>query len=176
MAVDGGYGDTGDWEGRWNHVKKFLERSGPFTHPDFEPSTEVRKSYFKSNFLAFGLQPCFFVCFWHMLLLSYLNEILVNPAESNEMWKQNYLWLETRSLIIETLLVSSFIGLMNLNYCVKSILSFELVSYNSHVSVILWQEVKVAGLINCLYYFKLPFVWLHSLFISSILFHHDLVS
>ncbi|XP_030061091.1 NEDD8-activating enzyme E1 catalytic subunit isoform X2 [Microcaecilia unicolor] len=40
MAVDGGYGDTGDWEGRWNHVKKFLERSGPFTHPDFEPSTE----------------------------------------------------------------------------------------------------------------------------------------
>ncbi|XP_048067678.1 NEDD8-activating enzyme E1 catalytic subunit isoform X3 [Ursus arctos] len=40
MAVDGGCGDTGDWEGRWNHVKKFLERSGPFTHPDFEPSTE----------------------------------------------------------------------------------------------------------------------------------------
>lgn len=22
-------------------MKKFLERSGPFTHPDFEPSTEV---------------------------------------------------------------------------------------------------------------------------------------
>ncbi|OBS82418.1 hypothetical protein A6R68_23591, partial [Neotoma lepida] len=40
MAVDGGCGDTGDWEGRWNHVKKFLERPGPFTHPDFEPSTE----------------------------------------------------------------------------------------------------------------------------------------
>ncbi|XP_004581662.1 NEDD8-activating enzyme E1 catalytic subunit isoform X2 [Ochotona princeps] len=40
MAVDGGCGDTGDWEGRWNHVKKFLERSGPFTHPDFEPNTE----------------------------------------------------------------------------------------------------------------------------------------
>ncbi|KAM5313533.1 NEDD8-activating enzyme E1 catalytic subunit isoform X2 [Desmodus rotundus] len=40
MAVDGGCGDIGDWEGRWNHVKKFLERSGPFTHPDFEPSTE----------------------------------------------------------------------------------------------------------------------------------------
>ncbi|XP_029456932.1 NEDD8-activating enzyme E1 catalytic subunit isoform X1 [Rhinatrema bivittatum] len=40
MAVDGGCGDTGDWEGRWNHIKKFLERSGPFTHPDFEPSTE----------------------------------------------------------------------------------------------------------------------------------------
>ncbi|KFP05314.1 NEDD8-activating enzyme E1 catalytic subunit [Calypte anna] len=41
MAVDGGCGDTGDWEGRWNHVKKFLERSGPFTHPDFEPGTQA---------------------------------------------------------------------------------------------------------------------------------------
>ncbi|KAK6473984.1 NEDD8-activating enzyme E1 catalytic subunit isoform X1 [Huso huso] len=40
MAVDSGCRDTGDWEGRWNHVKKFLERAGPFTHPDFEPSTE----------------------------------------------------------------------------------------------------------------------------------------
>ncbi|MBN3296614.1 UBA3 enzyme, partial [Amia calva] len=40
MAVDGGCGDGGDWEGRWNHVRKFLERSGPFTHPDFEPSAE----------------------------------------------------------------------------------------------------------------------------------------
>ncbi|XP_063797136.1 NEDD8-activating enzyme E1 catalytic subunit isoform X1 [Pseudophryne corroboree] len=40
MAVDVGCGDTGDWEGRWNHVKKFLERSGPFTHPEFEPSKE----------------------------------------------------------------------------------------------------------------------------------------
>ena len=39
MAVDV---SAGDWDGRWNHVKKFLERSGPFTHPDFEPSTEVR--------------------------------------------------------------------------------------------------------------------------------------
>ncbi|XP_048874294.1 NEDD8-activating enzyme E1 catalytic subunit isoform X2 [Brienomyrus brachyistius] len=41
MAVDSGHGDSsGDWDGRWNHVRKFLERSGPFTHPDFEPSTE----------------------------------------------------------------------------------------------------------------------------------------
>ncbi|XP_041130420.1 NEDD8-activating enzyme E1 catalytic subunit-like isoform X3 [Polyodon spathula] len=40
MAVDSGCRDTGDWEGRWTHVKKFLERAGPFTHPDFEPSTE----------------------------------------------------------------------------------------------------------------------------------------
>ncbi|KAL3853182.1 hypothetical protein ACJMK2_016747 [Sinanodonta woodiana] len=29
-----------DWSGRWNHIKKFLERSGPFAHPDFEPSPE----------------------------------------------------------------------------------------------------------------------------------------
>ncbi|XP_075955561.1 NEDD8-activating enzyme E1 catalytic subunit-like isoform X2 [Anarhichas minor] len=41
MAVDGGHRDGGcDWDGRWNHVTKFLERPGPFTHPDFEPSTE----------------------------------------------------------------------------------------------------------------------------------------
>jgi ubiquitin-activating enzyme E1 C len=40
MGVGGGCGDTGDWKGHWNHVKKFLDRSGPFTHPDFEPSTE----------------------------------------------------------------------------------------------------------------------------------------
>ncbi|KAM5148460.1 NEDD8-activating enzyme E1 catalytic subunit isoform 1-T1 [Mantella aurantiaca] len=40
MAVDVGCGDIGDWEGRWNHVKKFLERSGPFIHPAFEPSNE----------------------------------------------------------------------------------------------------------------------------------------
>jgi hypothetical protein len=30
-----------DWSGRWNHVRKFVERGGPFAHPDFEPSTEV---------------------------------------------------------------------------------------------------------------------------------------
>ncbi|KAK7486736.1 hypothetical protein BaRGS_00022020 [Batillaria attramentaria] len=30
-----------DWPGRWNHVKRLLERSGPFAHPDFEPSTEI---------------------------------------------------------------------------------------------------------------------------------------
>lgn len=46
MAVDGGHGSIGsDWDGRWNHVKKFLERTGPFTHPDFEPSTEVTHSW-----------------------------------------------------------------------------------------------------------------------------------
>ncbi|KAM7402539.1 hypothetical protein PAMP_017767 [Pampus punctatissimus] len=49
MVVDGGHGHTCEWEGRWNHVKKFLERSGPFTHPDFEPSTES---------LQFMLQTC----------------------------------------------------------------------------------------------------------------------
>ena len=43
MVVDGGNARTCEWVGRWNHVKKFLERSGPFTHPDFEPSTEVTK-------------------------------------------------------------------------------------------------------------------------------------
>uniref|UniRef100_A0A667ZH43 NEDD8-activating enzyme E1 catalytic subunit n=1 Tax=Myripristis murdjan TaxID=586833 RepID=A0A667ZH43_9TELE len=46
MAVDGGHRDGAcDWDGRWNHVKKFLERPGPFTHPDFEPSTEALSGF-----------------------------------------------------------------------------------------------------------------------------------
>uniref|UniRef100_A0A667IUH8 Uncharacterized protein n=1 Tax=Lynx canadensis TaxID=61383 RepID=A0A667IUH8_LYNCA len=45
MAVDGGCGDTGDWEGLRNHVRKFLEQSGPFTHPDFQPSTKSLQSF-----------------------------------------------------------------------------------------------------------------------------------
>ncbi|XP_054472780.1 NEDD8-activating enzyme E1 catalytic subunit isoform X1 [Anoplopoma fimbria] len=49
MVVDGGCGRTCEWEGRWNHIQKFLERSGPFTHPDFEPSTES---------LQFMLETC----------------------------------------------------------------------------------------------------------------------
>ncbi|XP_060556488.1 NEDD8-activating enzyme E1 catalytic subunit-like [Ruditapes philippinarum] len=32
---------SSDWQGRWCHVQKFLERTGPFAHPDFEPSTET---------------------------------------------------------------------------------------------------------------------------------------
>ncbi|CAG5120245.1 unnamed protein product, partial [Candidula unifasciata] len=30
-----------EWPGRWDHVKKILERTGPFAHPDFEPSPET---------------------------------------------------------------------------------------------------------------------------------------
>uniref|UniRef100_A0AAQ5Z9M4 NEDD8-activating enzyme E1 catalytic subunit n=1 Tax=Amphiprion ocellaris TaxID=80972 RepID=A0AAQ5Z9M4_AMPOC len=45
MVVDGGNGSTCEWDGRWNHIKKFLERSGPFTHPDFEPSTEALSGF-----------------------------------------------------------------------------------------------------------------------------------
>lgn len=26
---------------RWQHIRKLLERSGPFCHPDFEPSAEI---------------------------------------------------------------------------------------------------------------------------------------
>uniref|UniRef100_A0A8C7ZL05 NEDD8-activating enzyme E1 catalytic subunit n=1 Tax=Oryzias sinensis TaxID=183150 RepID=A0A8C7ZL05_9TELE len=37
MVVDGGSGVSFEWGGRWSHIKKFLERPGPFTHPDFEP-------------------------------------------------------------------------------------------------------------------------------------------
>ncbi|MED6252904.1 NEDD8-activating protein uba3, partial [Ataeniobius toweri] len=49
MMVDGVCGGSCEWDGRWNHIKKFLERSGPFTHPDFEPSTEC---------LQFLLETC----------------------------------------------------------------------------------------------------------------------
>uniref|UniRef100_A0A0B7B6L3 NEDD8-activating enzyme E1 catalytic subunit n=2 Tax=Arion vulgaris TaxID=1028688 RepID=A0A0B7B6L3_9EUPU len=30
-----------EWPGRWDHLKKILERTGPFAHPDFEPSPET---------------------------------------------------------------------------------------------------------------------------------------
>ncbi|XP_032822542.1 NEDD8-activating enzyme E1 catalytic subunit isoform X1 [Petromyzon marinus] len=49
MAVESGCVESMDWDGRWNHISKFLERPGPFTHPDFEPSTET---------LSFLLESC----------------------------------------------------------------------------------------------------------------------
>ncbi|XP_064632664.1 NEDD8-activating enzyme E1 catalytic subunit-like isoform X2 [Lineus longissimus] len=30
-----------EWPDRWNHLCKFMERTGPFAHPDFEPSKEM---------------------------------------------------------------------------------------------------------------------------------------
>ncbi|XP_078596881.1 NEDD8-activating enzyme E1 catalytic subunit-like isoform X2 [Branchiostoma floridae x Branchiostoma japonicum] len=42
MMVDGRVDSPGgSWPDRWNHVKKMLERAGPFAHPDFEPSPET---------------------------------------------------------------------------------------------------------------------------------------
>ncbi|KAI5095872.1 NEDD8-activating enzyme E1 catalytic subunit [Silurus meridionalis] len=42
MALDvSSSSSSSDWDGRWSHVQKFLERSGPFTHPDFEPNEET---------------------------------------------------------------------------------------------------------------------------------------
>ncbi|KAG7166311.1 NEDD8-activating enzyme E1 catalytic subunit-like [Homarus americanus] len=32
-----------DWGERWSEVRKLLERPGPFTHPDFEPSPDTLK-------------------------------------------------------------------------------------------------------------------------------------
>ncbi|XP_070559576.1 NEDD8-activating enzyme E1 catalytic subunit-like isoform X2 [Ptychodera flava] len=40
MAVDSNRVDT-EWPGRWNHIRKFLERTGPFAHPDFEPNPDM---------------------------------------------------------------------------------------------------------------------------------------
>ncbi|XP_076055913.1 ubiquitin-like activating enzyme 3 isoform X2 [Oratosquilla oratoria] len=34
---------TVEWSEHWNDVRKLLERPGPFTHPDFEPSPETLK-------------------------------------------------------------------------------------------------------------------------------------
>ena len=31
-----------DWSDRWKHIRKLLERSGPFAEADFEPGPEVR--------------------------------------------------------------------------------------------------------------------------------------
>ena len=32
-----------EWGARWGEVRKLLERPGPFTHPDFEPSPDTLK-------------------------------------------------------------------------------------------------------------------------------------
>ena len=40
MDVDHPEEEVPEIPGRWNHVKKLLERRGPFTHPSFEPSPE----------------------------------------------------------------------------------------------------------------------------------------
>ena len=34
MEVD----ECKEWEGRWGHVRKILERKGPFSPPSFEPN------------------------------------------------------------------------------------------------------------------------------------------
>ena len=38
MEVDGPEDEVPEIPGRWNHVKKLLERRGPFTHINFDPS------------------------------------------------------------------------------------------------------------------------------------------
>lgn len=36
-----GSNNQDNFQRRWNHLKKVLERSGPFCHPDFEPSPDT---------------------------------------------------------------------------------------------------------------------------------------
>jgi len=38
MEVDAPEDEVQEIPGRWNHVKKLLERRGPFTHINFDPS------------------------------------------------------------------------------------------------------------------------------------------
>lgn len=33
--------NTANWNGRWFHLKKVLERGGPLAHPDFQASNET---------------------------------------------------------------------------------------------------------------------------------------
>ena len=32
---------NGNWNGRWSHLRKVLERGGPLAHPDFTASNET---------------------------------------------------------------------------------------------------------------------------------------
>lgn len=75
MVVDGGSGRTCEWDGRWNHIKKFLERSGPFTHPDFEPSTEVTIS-------RIGNMQFLSSCVWNIMSLSLLATVIAVHARN----------------------------------------------------------------------------------------------
>ena len=35
--------DQESWPGRWNHLRKLLERKGPFNHPNFDASPDTLK-------------------------------------------------------------------------------------------------------------------------------------
>lgn len=41
MASGENQPSTDHQQRRWHHLRKLLERSGPFCHPDFEPSPEI---------------------------------------------------------------------------------------------------------------------------------------
>lgn len=50
-----------NWNGRWAHLRKVLERSGPLAHPDFQASDET---------LDFLLDNCKVILFLFILLYS----------------------------------------------------------------------------------------------------------
>lgn len=85
MAVDGGHRDSGcDWDGRWNHVRKFLERPGPFTHPDFEPSTEVTETL---HVVELELQTEVQVLFFNICVsLTKVSTVLVGEMQDTGHW------------------------------------------------------------------------------------------
>lgn len=43
MEVDEAAEDVHEWPGRWNHVRKLLERPGPFNNSNFDPSPDILK-------------------------------------------------------------------------------------------------------------------------------------
>ncbi|ORY07978.1 hypothetical protein K493DRAFT_322235 [Basidiobolus meristosporus CBS 931.73] len=43
-----------DWKGRWANIRKVLDRTGPFSHPDFAPGEEVRTFLRQCKILVIG--------------------------------------------------------------------------------------------------------------------------
>ena len=48
MEVDEPAAEFQDWSGRWNHLKKLLERRGPFSPSTFVPSSGIILSILNS--------------------------------------------------------------------------------------------------------------------------------
>ena len=66
---------TLDWNQRWSDIQKLLERSGPFTHPDFEPSPTTLKMV-QENFKVLVIGMLMFNYMY--MVIWYIYDILTN--------------------------------------------------------------------------------------------------
>ena len=69
-----------NWNGRWTHLRKVLERGGPLAHPDFQASPEILDFLLencKVSFLFFSFLFCpfdsFFVLFFFVTEFGWLH-------------------------------------------------------------------------------------------------------